>query len=220
MKRVLTAMLMAASCWPIRVSGFSQLRNVASPNSLRSRPRTWAHWLANWASTPGALGLSSAMDRPPSVLNPRQTGGLPAPGSSSVALGIGVAFEAFGDVVTALVARRGQRHGGGAAASAAPADEQDRRVAIGYLALDLGDEVGGNVHRRVDLPRLEQRPLGNRSEIGQAHEGPFGARAHVDELRLGILGEQFPGLGRFQIPSIGHDRLGPPSASATDKAAT
>src|SRR5215469_8011933 len=123
MKRVLTAMEICASHWPSRVSGFSQLRNVASPNSLRRRPRTWAHWPARTESTPGALTTSSDMAMP-SVLDPGQARGFPAARLAAMALRIGIPLEALGDIVTTLVTGRSQGLGGSAAAAAAAADEK------------------------------------------------------------------------------------------------
>src|SRR5690349_24942214 len=127
MKRVFTAMLMVSSLCPARVKGLSQLRKVASPNSLRRRPLTWAHWPANVPSTPGNFGLSSTMARS-LFLCPGQARGLPATNLSAMTLAVEIAFEAFSDVVTFAVTLLGHRGRRRPAARAAPAEEQDRRL--------------------------------------------------------------------------------------------
>src|SRR5437762_4666818 len=208
MKRVLTAILTALSLCPIRVKGLSQLRKVASPNSLRSRPRTCAHWLASALSTPGTLGLSSTMARA-SLLDPGETSGFPAARFSAMAFGIRITLESFGDVVAFRIAQRGHRHGRGPAASSAATEEQDRYVVIGNLLAERGAEIRVDLHGRKILPGLQQRFLAKGAEIGQADEHPLGPRAHVDELRLLIVGKELPGIGRFQFARIRHACLDP-----------
>src|SRR5690242_4422612 len=208
MKRVFTAMLMVSSLCPARVKGLSQLRKVASPNSLRRRPLTWAHWPASVPSTPGNFGLSSTMARS-LFLRPGQARGLPATNLSAMTLAVEVAFKSFGDVVAFPVTLLGHRRRRGAAAPTAAAEEQDRRVVIGNLLGDRRHEIRVDIHCRKILPGLQHGALAERTQIGKSDERPFGTSAHVDELRLLVFGEELPGIGRFQIARIGHDRLDP-----------
>src|SRR5579871_1327745 len=213
MKRVLTAMLTVSSLCPARVKGLSQLRKVASPNSVRRRPRTCAHWPANVPSTPGNFGLSSTMARS-LFLRPGQACGLPATNLSAVTLAIEIAFETFGDVVAFAVTLLGHRGRRRPAEPAAAAEKQDGCVAIGNLLRHRCGEISVNVHRRKILPGLQHGALAERTQIGNADEHPFRTGADVDELRLLVFGEELPGIGRFQIARIGHDRLDPRNPDA------
>src|SRR5215472_4898928 len=201
MKRVLTAMETCASHWPSRVKGFSQLRNVASPNSLRSLPRTWAHWLARTESTPGDLTTSSDMAMP-SILDPGQARGFPAARLAAMSLSVGVALEAFSYVVTTPITCCRHGLGRGAAAPAAAADEEERCILIGELVGELGGEIRVDLHGREHLPGLQHRAPAERGEVRKPDEHPLGAGAHIDELGVPVLGEELPRCGRVQITGI------------------
>src|SRR5438552_18582650 len=117
MKREGTATRRSGPRRPAKVSGFSQLRKVASPNSARKRPRTRAHCAFNWLSVPSSAidhpliqnTMLRALDGARSILDPGQGCEFPAAALGAMAAAVLVAFETFRDVVATRVTRRGQR---------------------------------------------------------------------------------------------------------------
>src|SRR5260221_461953 len=150
MKREGTPIRTSLPFWPSSTIGFSQLRNAASPNSLRTRPRPRAHCALSCVSNPSALislatsfaspcsgrsrsrpGAVDCAIRRLSVLHPRQPVRLPAGRTAAMSLLVVIALEAGGDVVATAISHLCHRHGRRSRAGPAAAEKQQRRVAIG-----------------------------------------------------------------------------------------
>jgi len=58
----------------------------------------------------------------------------------------------------------------------------------------LADEIGVHIATREILPGDQNGLLARRAQIGDADILPFGIRAHVDQLRVGIGEKGFPSL--------------------------
>ncbi len=82
---------------------------------------------------------------------------------------------------------------------------------IGAARVQRGDqtrrEIGGDLHRRIDLPLLENGRLAQPLEIGNADIGPFRLRANVDKHGFFVLSQNGVRVRDGQIPRVSRRSL-------------
>jgi len=136
------------------------------------------------------------------ILRPRQAAHLPAVFGPAVAVGVFIAFEAFGDVVAAAVAGVGEGPGGGGGALAGAAQQREGLVRGHALGFEFLAEDGVEVHFGEHLPLHRDHVLAEVGEVGGADVLPFGVGAHVHQDGVGVLGEQLPRLLRVDVAGV------------------
>ena len=129
-------------------------------------------------------------------LKPGKTGRLPAAGEAAVPIVIERSFETASDIVTGPIARLGHRFSRSQAPASRTANEEEVVVRLSAKRLELAGETLNKprIHSlvRKSLPLDEDSSFADGSEIGNAHIGPFCARAHVNQLRARMRGKTLP----------------------------
>ena len=129
-------------------------------------------------------------------LKPGKTGRLPAAGGAAVPILVERSFETPSDIVTGPIAHLGHRLSCSQAPASRTANEEEVVVGLSAKRLELAGETLNKprIHSlvRKSLPLDEDSSFADGSEIGNAHIGPFRARAHVDQLRARTRGKTLP----------------------------